>query len=158
MSYSMSYWFWRELLVSYDLYEKTLGDGTPNRLKDILTASPCGCMVTVEELQSLNLLASTDQGQCLHMQQILCGSRVCEITWGETKMWCQLTPLKESYKCYWTRSLIWLAITLHLPLSTLFSIHGFFTNCTGPMASSELNRTCLVGNDVAASKILCKLC
>lgn len=96
----------------------------------------------------LNSLASTDQGECLHMQQILFESGVCEITWGETKMGCQLALPRESYQCYWILSLIWLAITLHLPLTTLFSIHGSFTSSTGLVASTEAQMTCLTGSDV----------
>lgn len=39
-------------------------------------------------------------------------------------MWCQL--LKESYHCYWILSLIWLAIALHLLLTTSVSTRGSF--------------------------------
>lgn len=61
---------------------------------------------------------------------------VSEITWGETKMWCQL--LRESCHCYWILSLIWLAITLHLLLTTSVSTRG---SATGLVASTERKTT-----------------
>lgn len=82
--------------------------------------------------------------------------RVSEITWGETKMWCQL--LKESYHCYWILSLVWLAIALHLLLTTSFSIHGSFTNSTGLVTSTKMETTRLAGSLVVANKVISVLC
>lgn len=37
----------------------------------------------------------------------------------------------KGIECYWILLLIWLAITSHLPLTTLSSIHSFFISPTG---------------------------
>lgn len=75
--------------------------------------------------------------------------RVSEITWGETKMWCQL--LKESCHCYWILSLIWLAIALHLLLTTSVSTRG---SATSLVASTEMKTTRLAGSVVVANKVI----
>lgn len=75
--------------------------------------------------------------------------RVSEITWGETKMWCQL--LKESCHCYWILSLIWLAIALHLLLTTSVSTRG---SATGLVASTEMKTRRLAGSVVVANKVI----
>lgn len=78
-------------------------------------------------------------------------------------MWCQL--LKESYHCYWILSLIWLAIALHLLLTTPVSTRGSFANATGLAASTERpgkqkNRKTarLVGSVVVANGAISVLC
>lgn len=133
MSRSVSYWFWRELRgLLHNPYVKKKkkqewrwkpGEGTGIALKLYWRTD------ALSQRQTCGVLNSPASGGSRIAFAHAADFRESEITWGETKMWCQL--LKESYHCYWILSFVWWAIALHLLLTTSFSIHGPFANSAG---------------------------
>lgn len=119
--------------LPHDPYGKkkqpTLGDGTRNHLRAVLTAS--------SSLRSRS--RSCRLSTCLFHRSRGVSAHAADFVW-EHSVWnsaqgrrCQLTPLKELYQHYWILSLIWLAITLRLLLTTVFSVRWLLHNV--PLAS-----------------------
>lgn len=126
---------------AWSIKKKTSGDGTQDRLSciDGLSRRMHGHSWEVAEFE----LACFNRSRVVsaHAADFVWERSVRNNVRGKTKMWCQLTLLKESYQCYWILSLIWFAITLHLPLTTLFSIQGSFTSSSG-LVRSENHLAC----------------